>query len=158
MKKNYFLIVVAIVGVMFLNSCSSTKVSSYSMAPYRNVTGVGVVNVPTLADLEVNQNKIIERVSVKMDASDGTISSAAIENVVNRVLSDLLLKRNADVLVQPVVKTETKGSTVTIDVSGYPAIYKNFRSMTVKDAELFKDINILHIPQGIVQSVITTEK
>lgn len=144
---------------MFLSSCGSVKkVSSYSMAPYRNVTGVGVVNVPTLADLEVSQDKIFEKESVKVEMTDGIISDGIIENTVNRVLSGLLLKKNADVLVQPVTKVETKGRIINIEVSGYPATYKNFRPMTTKDAELFRDINILHIPQGVVQSVITTGK
>lgn len=158
MKKNVIFIGACIAVALFLSSCGSTKVQSFSMAPYRYVTGVGVVNVPTLADLEVSQNKIFETVSVKVEVTDGTISGEMIENTVNRAIAGLLLKRNADVLVQPVTKVETKGRIITIEVSGYPATYKNFRSMTAKDAELFRDVNILHIPQGLLRSVITTEK
>lgn len=148
----------ALACAVLLSSCAVKKVSSYSMAPYRNVTGVGVVNVPTLADLEVSQDKIFEKETVKVEMTDGNISDEMIENTVNRVISGLLLKRNADVLVQPVSRVETKGRMINIEVSGYPAIYKNFRPMTTKEAELFRNINILHIPQGVVQSVITTGK
>lgn len=145
-------------AILFVSCGPAKKVSSYSMAPYRNVTGVGVVNIPTLADLEVSQDKIFEKETVKVESTDVNISDETIENAVNRVLSGLLLKRNADVLVQPVTRVETKGRMISIEVSGYPATYKNFRAMTPKDAELFRNINILHIPQGVVQSVITTGK
>jgi len=158
MKKVIFLVGAVVVCAMFFSSCSSTKVSSFTMAPYRNVTGIGVVNVPTLADLEVSQEKVFETLPIKVEAVDGMISGATIENSINKAISELLLKKNADVLVQPIIKTEVKGRTINVEVSGYPATYKNFRSMTTKDAELFNNVNIQHIPQGVKQSVITTEK
>jgi len=137
-------------------SACKTPMSQFSMASYRPVVGVGAINVPTLADLEVSQTKIFEKIEKKIENNKEIDMSKAVENAVNTVMAELLLKRNADVLIQPVFAVDSKWgkskTTITITVSGYPATYKNFRSMTREDAILFKDINIYHIPNGVVVS------
>ena len=153
-KKLFTISAAALLMMFCFSSCGTT--SQFSMAAYRPVTGVGVLNVPTLADLEVSQTKIFEKLKVEVKAKLIANDPKLIENAVNAALSELLLKRNADVLIQPVLHVERSDgkytTSLTITVSGYPAIYKNFRTMIREDAVLFKDINIHHIPNGVVVS------
>jgi hypothetical protein len=155
MKKIFvFSAVALLVGCFY--ACK-TPMAQFSMAAYRPVTGVGVVNVPTLADLDVSQSKIFERLEVRIDEEAGP---DAIVSAVNTALAALLLKHNADVLIQPVWFLEKQGINRyrwTVQVSGYPATYKNFRPMTKADTALFKNIEFQHIPNGIAVGGVSNE-
>ncbi|MDR0605791.1 MAG: hypothetical protein LBG80_15970 [Bacteroidales bacterium] len=154
MKKLFITGAVALLAICFY-SCK-TPMAQFSMASYRPVTGVGVVNVPTLADLEVSQTKLFEKLEVKIDEEAG---SEAIESAVNTTLAALLLKHNADVLIQPVWYLEKRtANRWIISVSGYPATYKNFRPMSKEDAVMFKDVEFQHVPNGVVVGKVSNEE
>ncbi len=54
----------------------------------------------------------------------------------NLAVSELLKIENADVLVEPSFETETSGSKTILTVKGWPAKYKNFRTITQDDIKL----------------------
>ena len=60
-------------------------------------------------------------------------------------IAEALKKTGADILVEPqfTYTYDKKGRLTTVEVSGYPARYRNFRSLTKEDAEA---INALRNP------------
>ena len=66
-----------------------------------------------------------------------------IDEVKSRALFEFTEKTGADIILSPTYSINTVSSsgmdvTLSIKVKGYPAVYKNFRSITAADAELLK--------------------
>lgn len=139
MKKTYFFIGVAVLVTMILSSCSSwMAVSKTEEVKTRNVIGVGVVHIPTIADLEVSPQKHTETFEIRVPKDKNNPNS---RNEAAKALAtaQLLNKHNADVLMEPRFYVEEAGFgsvALKVTVSGYPATYKNFRPMVPADTAL----------------------
>ncbi len=124
MKKQSILFVIA--AYFLLSSCAVVKTNTVKT---QDVYETGVLHSTVVANLEVKETRVTgtamgqstEAEKLKIDAA-----AQAIE------------KASADILVEPRYKIETVSSRTTVTVTGYPATYKNFRTMTEEDKELLK--------------------
>jgi hypothetical protein len=133
MKKILFFCLVA-----FACSCSAPKATSYSYSEYKTMSPApSIYAVPVLAELEVSSERITyaERINKNIK----TLTDAEVENLASReketVIANAAKTNNADVLVAPLVNITTDvNNNLVIIVTGYPAVYKNFRSATAADS------------------------
>lgn len=133
MKKSIlFLGIVALVC-----SCSAPKATSYSYSEYKAVhPSPSVYAVPTMADLVVSGEKITYGERISKDITQ--LTDAEVEALASReketVIANACRTNNADVIVAPNVSITTDASNnLVIVVTGYPAVYKNFRTATPTD-------------------------
>lgn len=110
----------------FLASCAVIEKTAKTMDIY----GAGVIQNPVLVDLDVKETKV-------SGSATGGIGTA-LENIKQYAVTDALNKANADILVQPKFEIETSEGQSTVTVTGFPATYKNFRSMKPEDAPLLQ--------------------
>ena len=133
MKKILFFCLVAVVC-----SCSAPKATSYSYSEYKTMfPAPSIYAVPVMAELEVSSERITyaERINKNIK----TLTDAEVENLASReketVIANAAKTNNADVLVAPLVNITTDvNNNLVIIVTGYPAVYKNFRSATAADS------------------------
>ena len=118
-------------------SCSVPKATSYSYSEYKTaMPSPAVYAVPTMADLVVSSEKITYGERINQNIT--TLTDAEVEALASReketIIANALKANNADVLVAPNVSIETDANkNLVIIVTGYPAVYKNFRSATAAD-------------------------
>jgi len=128
MRKIKLLILFAI-GVIFISSCSVTNSTTSKTL---DIDGVGVVPIPTIVDLDIKENKV---------SGEAIGTNTSINKIKQDAIAVALEKVNADILIEPIYKIKTTNGRTTVNVSGFPATYKNFRSMTKEDVELFDTSN-----------------
>ncbi len=87
------------------------------------------MQVPVLVDLDVSEVKV---------TGTATGMRSKLDRVKNMALSEALRSSQADVIVDPVYVSEVVGNKVTVTVTGYPAVYKNFRAATEGDVPLLE--------------------
>ena len=125
MKNNILL--VAILVTTLLTSCAVYKSKTSKTI---DIYGSGVIHKPVLVDLDVRGRKASGIANEKKHLSLETIKQNAIAN--------LLKNEDADVLVEPIFETEIYRSNITVTVTGWPATYKNFRSIQAEDVPLLQ--------------------
>lgn len=126
MKKTILSLVVIVAALLVVTSCSYRMVerTGHTLDPYSE---------PMMADLEVSQTKVTGSFSVfKKQLGFIRWRAASMKTNTYRLnaVYDALQSVKADVLLFPqyeVVKTEGMGDGITVTVTGYPGIYKNFR-------------------------------
>ena len=117
-----------VASTLFLStSCGTTKASTTKSM---DIYGSGVIQKPVVVDLNVSQTR------VNGYAKEG--SSESLETIKQKAINDALKKANADVLIEPKFDIETKNGSTTAVVSGWPATYNNFRSITAEDIPLLE--------------------
>lgn len=109
------------VTVLILSSCAVTQKTTKS----DYVDGPNVIQKPVVADLQVTETKVSGTATGKRSQGVGDVKQMAI--------ADALSKSNADVLIEPRYEIKTTFSMITVNVTGYPATYKNFRPMEASD-------------------------
>lgn len=119
MKKILFFIV----AIFAMSSCSTV----YKTASTRDVSAP-VVSA-AYADLEVSNAKI----SYTLRPSS-KIRRGGVQNCVNVAISEALKEHGGDILIETQNATVSKrlfgfGRVKSVTVTGYPAVYKNFRSV-----------------------------
>lgn len=108
-------------------SCTTTKQSSTTRV--MDVYGPGVIQLPVVGELDVDINKVSESVS----ESGTTINAEQLKvTAVNRAVKNA----DADILVEPTFDISAERNVTTVVVTGYPAIYTEFRSATQDDIPL----------------------
>ena len=155
MKKQAFVLLVIL--AMIASSCTVSKTvsSARQMTPKTQVM---------VADLEVGTIKVTGE--FKYDTKKNQIVDT--KELVENAIYNALQPANADVLVAPITQVvqDTRGRKYyTVTVTGYPAYYRNFRHVAIKDIEL-KEINgtVYVIPRNIdntpagYQVVVPTDK
>lgn len=110
--------------------CSCSRVVKTGTTRTTDINGAGILHKPVVADMEVRETKVSG--SALGRKKDG------MESVRQAALKDALQKSNADVLVEPSYETECKGKKINATVSGWPANYKNFRTIKTEDIDLLK--------------------
>lgn len=120
---------------LILCSCSTVKTITYTESRTLEPTS-SIHAVPLIADLQVSETRISYAENVSADLS--SLSEAEARRLTDElkatVLANAVKKHNADVLVLPVVEVQGNGLTqMTITVTGYPAVYKNFRNASKDD-------------------------
>ena len=132
MKKVKTLKIISI--VLFLALLSGCVVYNtaghWEEAKLMYIKDTGVSHLPVIADLDVIQTKITGTASGPNDT---------IELLRVRAINNALERNNADVLLEPRFSFETTGMRTTVTVTGFPASYKNFRTITEQDSTLIKN-------------------
>lgn len=122
MKKLFFFAL----ATLFFASCS-LPVKLVNTASYTKIDAVQPVT-GVLADLQVSSEKI-----TYFMIPSKTVMAAGEENVIKTAVREALLTNgNADVLValNTQIKYDAMGQPESITVTGYPAKYVNFRSLS----------------------------
>ena len=125
MKKQIFFITV--LALTILTSCSVVKTNTSKTL---DIYGAGVLHKPVSVDLEVKEIRVTGMATLTKGVS--------LEPVKQEAVADALRKSGADVLVEPKFETKTSGGRTTATVTGFPATYKNFRSITLEDVKLLR--------------------
>lgn len=100
---------------------------------------------PVVADVKVTSTRIthsetFSNALTEYDVSNPTIS-AEINYMKNYTLNRAAKKSNADLIVAPSfeIRTSENMQTITVEVSGYPASYINFRTASDQDLSLIRN-------------------
>lgn len=116
---------------MMLFSCSS-KMNKFTSSPHIDIEEPEIQGYPLMADLSISKEKV--KGTATMGFSSGI--GAPIEECKKSAIGNALIASEADVLIEPFYIIETTESSVTVQVTGFPAKYKNFRKDTEKMAEI----------------------
>ena len=107
-----------------------------------DVDGTGIIQAPLVVDLDVKEQK-----------TQGSASGAdgSVEALKEQAVADATRKSHADMLVEPSYDINSHGGTTLVEVSGWPATYKNFRPLKESDLPLLQ----FHLPAD-TRTVSTT--
>lgn len=126
MKKTFFSLFAIVAVLLVATSCSYRMVerTGRTLEPYSE---------PMMADLEVSQTKVTGSFEISKKELGGlrwrTASMKVNTYKLNAVYAALQSVK-ADVLLFPqyeIVRVEGMGDGITVTVTGYPGVYKNFR-------------------------------
>lgn len=121
-------------------SCKTVKTGT---AKSIDISGVGVIHKPVIADLDVKGEKITKTITLK--------NLESLENAKNEIIRELLKENNADLLVEPKFESKTKNGKTELTVTGWLAFYKNFRAIEEKD------IKLLEVRPAVINRVETNQ-
>jgi len=116
--------------VLFTGCVTVTSRTLAEEAKIAYMRDTGVFHIPVIAELEVSQTKITGTAS-------GTNENFELLRV--RAVNNALAANNADVLLEPRFSYESTARGMTVRVTGFPANYKNFRSITERDTVLINN-------------------
>lgn len=126
MKFN--LLIIALIFVLTATSCSTAL--KRNTAKSMDIYGSGVIQKPVIVDLDVEDKKVTGTATAASGSSESAVKQLAVANA--------LKEAKADVLVEPKFEVDIQGGKITATVTGFPARYKNFRSIRQEDTELLK--------------------
>lgn len=121
MKRNVFFTASVSVLALILTSCVTS-------IPSQRVSTIRVAEIKTAplnADLKIDQTKKTGTAINRDGESVDALKIAAI--------ADVLEKNNGDILLEPSFTIETKGSSITVNATGFVAKYENIRQEIKKE-------------------------
>ena len=127
-----------LLAVMIFTSCTTTKIS-YEEYMTRQAEPV-MINpyiAPTIADLDISETKETVNETFKNDLTlKSKFDNKSVEAWKEATLAKMMREFNSDVIVAPTynVTTSKDMKNITVEISGYPAKYVNFRSLSVADS------------------------
>lgn len=125
-----------------LSACSTVQKSR--TVKTTDIYGPGVMHLPVIADLDVQEQKVTGRAEGR--------STASIEVLKLDAIADALKASNADVLVEPIFDIVVDGNQKTVKVTGFPGHYRNFRKMVPADT-LYLVPGVNRKPQAVEQNL-----
>lgn len=144
MKLKLFFFLLTISTII---SCKTVKLGT---SKSKDIVGVGVIHKPVVADLEVNQQKIVKTIKLK--------SFEVFEDAKNEAIRELLKEYNADLLIEPKFESVTVNGKTELTITGWIGFYKNFRTIEEKDLKLL-DVNPSYfVAPSTAQPIIVTKK
>lgn len=120
--------VITIFLMFFIASCATTEESGTVRTT--ESYGSGVIQHPVIGELEVNTEKVT--------GESTTTSGESVSNLKGDALRDAKQKSHAHVIVDPSFDVEASGRDRTVQVTGFPATYTNFRPVTDDDLPLIE--------------------
>ncbi len=130
MKK--ILLSVVIPALVISTSCRTTRAKS-STVKSTDITVDGVFARAVIADLDVKETK------VTATATGNATKGENLDYVKKQALATAVKNANADVLVEPTFDIEVINNVeIRVTTTGYPASYKNFRTVTEADSGYLK--------------------
>ena len=133
------IILLSLFSIAFV-SCKTVKTGT---AKSIDISGVGVIHKPVIADLEVSQQKTTKTITLQ--------NMVTLESGKQQIIREILNENKADLLVEPKFDSVTKNGKTELTVTGWLAYYKNFR--TIEE----KDIKLLEIRPAVINTVETTQ-
>jgi len=150
MKKTLFFAAVSLLTVVF-TSCESAYTYTYreSTARYMELMRTGFIK-PVTAEMEVQAERIEYSVELEVEISEKDIKeimsannsgkeSSIVLGWKKEALAQTAKHFHADDMVAPMFEIAPhpkKEGVLVVTVTGYPAVYKNFRTITKDDAEM----------------------
>lgn len=147
MDKRVLLIAAALLLAAGPLSAQNKKDATYGYdeATASSISPVATAHTsPIVADLTVSPKRITHKETFgnALTANDllNPDRSAEIRYLKSYTLTRAVKLNNADLILVPVyeVKTSDDMRTITVEVTGYPASYTNFRKATTSDLDLIK--------------------
>ena len=137
LRKTYSALFFAIIATFVLSSCSSLQRTT--SVKTIDITNVGVIQKPVIVDLVVDQTKV-------RGTATGSNTSGGVTVVKSEAVKDALSKAGqADVLIEPDFTITTRNANITVEVTGFPATYKNFRTIEEQDAVWLENSQNIYI-------------
>ncbi|WP_333696347.1 hypothetical protein [Flavobacterium sp.] len=133
-------IIIAFTATVLMISC---KTINSGTSKSIEISGVGVIHKPVIADLEIAKEKSSKTMVIK--------NMESLSNAKNEIIRVLLIENNADLLVEPKFDAKTKNGKTELTVTGWLAYYKNFR--TIEE----KDLKLIEIRPAVIRPVETNQ-
>lgn len=137
---------------LVLTSCEMPKLLQKT-ARTKEIANDNIIQKPVVAELEVKETKVTNVVTVLTKEHN-------VESAKELATAELLKQNKADVLVSPDYEILTNPNQITVTVYGYPATYKNFKTITANDSSWIKQslkINSLSTTQGTNNNIQTNK-
>jgi len=133
-------IVVIISVLLMVYGCATTpraasRFSNYNKTIY--IIDTGIVHTPVIADLVVGETKVTGTAEARESVGVQAVRDRAIENALRPVHADILIEPKFEVITRPGAHQFDEGN-ITVNVIGFPAHYRNFRTVNVCDEEWFR--------------------
>ena len=127
----------ALALVATISSCKTVSKSHTADYDYMFISKQGILQKPMITDLEVAKQKV---------TVTKTYENISLSEAKQNVMGEFIKQNSCDLIVQPYFTssavTANEKTTITINVTGYPASYKNIRNFEAKDtAYFFRGIN-----------------
>ena len=142
MKKLCIVTACIAVGLLGLSSCESVTYSESALRTMELKTPDAHV-LPVVSELEISQERITVIVTFDEELSQIDISQGSNSIRIKQLKAEALTKAaeqiKCDVLIAPSYQIETKGSKddiIEVTVTGFPAMYKGFRTANSNDMDL----------------------
>ena len=141
MKHIRILLIVTLVASM--SSCSLSHQTATTRTARSFEIETDIKQMPTVADLVVDSFYVREDTAWTNIMFKYTVTKASMRN---ELIGEILEKNEADILVQPREKTTTTvyhpfKQSYTMEIFGYPARYRNFRTATEEDLRILNGID-----------------
>ena len=141
--KNFRFLLISVFVLVGFSSCGTMRSTSTTRTARTFEIESDIQQLPTVADL------VVDTVLAKNDTSWTNISfkHVMLKSEMRKVLlGEMLENTNADVIVQPREKVQTKvyhpfKQSYTMQVVGYPARYRNFRTATEEDLRILQGLD-----------------
>ena len=141
--KNFRFLLISVFVLVGFSSCGTMRSTSTTRTARTLEIEADIQQLPTVADL------VVDTVLAKNDTSWTKISvkHVMLKSEMRKVLlGEMLENTNADVIVQPREKVQTKvyhpfKQSYTMQVVGYPARYRNFRTATEEDLRILQGLD-----------------
>ena len=153
-----FILLVVIAG---MSSCGLSNFTTTNRTARSFVIETDVKQMPTVADL------VVDTVYVRKDTTwTNTSKSITTKSAMRDLLIGAMMeKANADVIIQPrenvLVTTKSSKQTMHMEMYGYPARYRNFRTATEEDMRILSgaadrpvNYNTIYIGSGFQQGAV----
>lgn len=128
------IILVLFIALVSTSCATLQKKTSTSVA-----VDTKVAQFPTIADLDV-QSKVSKTVEWYWNPFE--FMQISVKQRKENLKADIVKEANADVLLEPqVTYTKTPFGKREIEITGYPATFKNFRKATSEDLEALKAVS-----------------
>ncbi len=115
---------------LMISSCKTTSNTTVAA----DIKGPTVIQKPVVVDLEVKEVRVNGTATAKRSTPEAEIKQMAV--------ADALKKANADVLIEARYEITTRFRETTVAVSGFPAVYKNFRPMELQDTIFVQKVGL----------------
>ena len=139
--------------VTFLCSSGCATSSRTFSVTTTDISHTGVIQKPVVVDLNVEATKI---------RGTATGVSTNVQAVKNEAINNALSTKNADVLVEPNFTITSRNANVTVEVTGYPGTYKDFRMISDSDSTWLQHSNAIYMAKRFdtveKQSVVSEQQ
>ena len=130
MKKIVFAVLSS--AVLLLNSCSTSKYTEARSIP---VNDAEIFSKPLVASLSVGERKTW---TVQIRRKDAMAMGMNVNNMRAYALAIACKDGNLDAIVGATYMIKSSGKRYELEVTGFPAVYKNFKEIEHDDLELLK--------------------
>lgn len=131
-------LLILLIGGLSFTSCMTAR---YNTARSTDVTNIGVRQLPTVAEIDVQKERVEKTDSWQWRLFGAQKMSQRKDNL----MADILKESKGDVLVEPIISVEKRWFGPTkLTISGYPATFKNFHTASASEIESLQQVEPVH--------------